>query len=255
MDHKLVACSNIGTLKAQRPQFPDNLASLAGNPSTHGQECSLDQGPPKREEGGATLDQARSTPPRRIAGIPRILANWMPTLQRRGMLGSDRRRFHPPVCHRLPAPWLVLRILLAGTAPASCSSRLLAQHNIASADKWNRVTQYLFLRMSSLKQETPPRCYSGRSKVSSFYCTLCSSIIIMERIARVVLPGIPNHITQRGVRSMDIFFSDADRHDYLVLLQEHGKAHGLSFLAWCLMSNHARLLVIAEHSNSLAKDT
>lgn len=75
----------------------------------------------------------------------------------------------------------------------------------------------------------------------------------MARIARVVLPGIPHHVTQRGVRSMDIFFSDADRHDYLKLLQEHGKAHGFSFLAWCLMSNHVHLIVIPGHTDSLAK--
>jgi len=75
----------------------------------------------------------------------------------------------------------------------------------------------------------------------------------MARIARVVLPRIPHHITQRGVRSMDIFFSDAERHDYSKMLQEQGEKHGLTFLAWCLMSNHVHLIVIPEHVNSLAK--
>ena len=37
----------------------------------------------------------------------------------------------------------------------------------------------------------------------------------MPRISRVVLEGYPHHITQRGVRSMDIFFSDEDRHYYI----------------------------------------
>ena len=75
----------------------------------------------------------------------------------------------------------------------------------------------------------------------------------MARIARVVLPGIPHHIMQRGVRSMDIFFSDADRRDYLKMLQEQGEKHGLTFLAWCLMSNHVHLIVIPEHVRSFAK--
>ena len=33
----------------------------------------------------------------------------------------------------------------------------------------------------------------------------------MARLARVVLPGVPHHVTQRGVRSMEIFSSDKDR--------------------------------------------
>jgi putative transposase len=42
----------------------------------------------------------------------------------------------------------------------------------------------------------------------------------MPRIARVVVPGHPHHITQRGVRRMDFFFSDEDRRAYLELLAE-----------------------------------
>ena len=30
----------------------------------------------------------------------------------------------------------------------------------------------------------------------------------MPRIARVVVPGTPHHVTQRGVRRMDVFFCD-----------------------------------------------
>jgi len=44
--------------------------------------------------------------------------------------------------------------------------------------------------------------------------------IIMARIARVVLPGYPHHITQRGVRSMPVFFSNDDRHEYMHHLNE-----------------------------------
>ena len=32
----------------------------------------------------------------------------------------------------------------------------------------------------------------------------------MGRIARVVLPGYPHHVTQRGVRSLDMFGGDTD---------------------------------------------
>ena len=32
----------------------------------------------------------------------------------------------------------------------------------------------------------------------------------MARLSRVVLPKVPHHVTQRGVRSMNIFFDDID---------------------------------------------
>ena len=62
--------------------------------------------------------------------------------------------------------------------------------------------------------------------------------IIMARIARVVLPGYPHHITQRGVRSMPIFFSNDDRHEYMHHLNEQGMRFGAQFLAYCLTTNH-----------------
>jgi putative transposase len=32
----------------------------------------------------------------------------------------------------------------------------------------------------------------------------------MARLARIVVPNIPHHVTQRGNRRRDIFFSDED---------------------------------------------
>jgi len=75
----------------------------------------------------------------------------------------------------------------------------------------------------------------------------------MARIARVVIPGMPHHIVQRGVRGMNVFFSDADRYSYLDLLSEYGKRFGVSFLAWCLMTNHIHLIAVPEDKSSLAR--
>jgi putative transposase len=75
----------------------------------------------------------------------------------------------------------------------------------------------------------------------------------MARIARVVLPGIPHHVVQRGVRSQRLFFSDPDRGEYLRLLAEQGRRYGLLYVAWCLMPNHVHLIVIPETETSLAK--
>ena len=75
----------------------------------------------------------------------------------------------------------------------------------------------------------------------------------MPRIARVVVPGCPHHITQRGVRRMNVFFTDDDRAAYLNLLARHGEEYGIRFLAWCLMSNYVHLIAVPQEESSLAK--
>jgi REP-associated tyrosine transposase len=75
----------------------------------------------------------------------------------------------------------------------------------------------------------------------------------MARLSRLVIPGYPHHVTQRGVRSIDIFSSDDDRHAYLQLMAEEAERSGVSFLAWCLMDNHVHLIVIPEEETSLAR--
>jgi len=53
----------------------------------------------------------------------------------------------------------------------------------------------------------------------------------MARIARVVVPGIPYHITHRGNRRAAVFFSDDDRQYYLALLAEQAAINGLQIWA------------------------
>jgi len=74
----------------------------------------------------------------------------------------------------------------------------------------------------------------------------------MARIARVVVPGIPHHVVQRGVRGMSVFFSDADRTEYLKQLSEQGLRFGIEYIAWCLMPNHVHLVAVPEEEKSLA---
>jgi putative transposase len=75
----------------------------------------------------------------------------------------------------------------------------------------------------------------------------------MARIARIVVPGSPHHVVQRGVRSMDIFRDDGDRKHYLDLLSDFGKRHGVQFWAWCLMTNHVHLVAVPAAEDSLAR--
>jgi putative transposase len=75
----------------------------------------------------------------------------------------------------------------------------------------------------------------------------------MARIARLVIPQCPHHITHRGNHHDDIFFTPQDRGLYLSLLKAHSEKFQLDILAWCLMSNHIHLVAIPENENSLAK--
>ena len=66
----------------------------------------------------------------------------------------------------------------------------------------------------------------------------------MARLARVVIPDVPHHVTQRGNRRMPIFFCNADRTEYLRLIAAACGANGTRCLAWCLMDNHVHLILI-----------
>jgi hypothetical protein len=57
----------------------------------------------------------------------------------------------------------------------------------------------------------------------------------MPRLARVVVPGLPHHVVQRGNRRQDVFFSDADREAYLAFVRDACEKFGVRVRDWCLM--------------------
>ena len=65
-------------------------------------------------------------------------------------------------------------------------------------------------------------------------------------MARVVIPGCPHHVTQRGNRREDVFFTAADHERYLGLLADYAEKHGLAVQAHCLMTNHVHLVVVPQ---------
>ena len=73
----------------------------------------------------------------------------------------------------------------------------------------------------------------------------------MPRGPRVVVPGVPHHITQRGNRGEDVFFSDDGRYRYLSLLAQYSHMHSLDILAYCLMTNHVHLVAIPRTKDSI----
>ncbi len=74
----------------------------------------------------------------------------------------------------------------------------------------------------------------------------------MPRIARVVVPGIPHHITQRGNRRLPTFFCDNDYKRYLQIMAEQCKKWGVKIWAYCLMPNHVHLIAVPATEEALA---
>ena len=72
----------------------------------------------------------------------------------------------------------------------------------------------------------------------------------MSRMDRVEAAGLPDHITQRSVRSIAIFNDDRDRRFYLRLPAQEPERHVLRFTAWCLMTNHVHLVMVSKRGTN-----
>ncbi len=75
----------------------------------------------------------------------------------------------------------------------------------------------------------------------------------MARLKRIVVPGYPHHVTQRGVRKQTVFFDDADYKAYLDIAMALRTDSAVDVWAYCLMPNHVHMVVIPRSENSLAR--
>lgn len=75
----------------------------------------------------------------------------------------------------------------------------------------------------------------------------------MARLPRLVLPGIPYHVTQRGNRRAQTFFEDGDYELYRDLVAEAGAKAGAEIWCYCLMPNHVHLIVTPSDEDGLRR--
>jgi putative transposase len=75
----------------------------------------------------------------------------------------------------------------------------------------------------------------------------------MARLARLVIPGTPHHVTQRGNSRARTFFSDADYRLYRDLLAENCAAANVEVWAWVLMPNHVHLILVPSDEDGLRR--
>ena len=75
----------------------------------------------------------------------------------------------------------------------------------------------------------------------------------MARLARIVVPGMPHHVTQRGNRWQPTFFAEEDYAAYLELMSERCREEGVEIWAYCLMPNHVHLIAVPKREDSLRR--
>ncbi|MGJ4803643.1 transposase [Luteimonas sp. SDU82] len=75
----------------------------------------------------------------------------------------------------------------------------------------------------------------------------------MPRPPRLELPGIPLHVTQRGVNRCAIFLDDDDRHHYRRVLREATRRLAVAIHAFVLMDNHVHLLLSAGCAGAISQ--
>jgi len=75
----------------------------------------------------------------------------------------------------------------------------------------------------------------------------------MPRLSRAVFAGVPHHITQRGNRRDNVFFTEEDRLTYLDWLQGYCEKHEVDVLAYCLMTNHIHIVLVPNSADGLQR--
>ena len=75
----------------------------------------------------------------------------------------------------------------------------------------------------------------------------------MARLSRIVIPGQPQHVIQRGNNRDVVFVSDEDYYFYLEKLHNACKKHNCDLHAYVLMTNHVHLLMTPHTKEGISK--
>jgi len=75
----------------------------------------------------------------------------------------------------------------------------------------------------------------------------------MARLPRITIPGIPQHVVQRGNNRLPCFLDDGDRLRYLQLLRDALHHCDCTLHAYVLMDNHVHLLLTPKKAEGVAR--
>ena len=74
----------------------------------------------------------------------------------------------------------------------------------------------------------------------------------MARLPRLDVPGVAQHVIQRGNNRQVCFGSERDFAAYAGWLHEYGVKHEVAIHAWVFMTNHVHLLVTPENTGGVS---
>lgn len=75
----------------------------------------------------------------------------------------------------------------------------------------------------------------------------------MARRARIVIAGLPHLVMQRGAGGRQVFYTAADSQGYRARLAESCAAAAVTCLAYCLMPDHVRLVLVPSDEDGLRR--
>jgi putative transposase len=75
----------------------------------------------------------------------------------------------------------------------------------------------------------------------------------MARLSRLVIPGLPHHVTQRGNGRARTFFEETDYALYQDLFAKAAARAGCAVWAYCLMPNHVHAIVVPTDEDGLRR--
>jgi putative transposase len=75
----------------------------------------------------------------------------------------------------------------------------------------------------------------------------------MSRLPRPDLPGVAQHVVQRGNDRLPCFYDDEDRWRYLAALRHVATRYACSIHVYVLMTNHVHLLVTPRTADSVPR--
>ena len=75
----------------------------------------------------------------------------------------------------------------------------------------------------------------------------------MARLHRLNLPGIPQHVIQRGNNRHVCFYTEQDYTVYLSKLKEYSEKYHVAVHSYVLMTNHVHLLMTPEEGDGVSK--
>jgi putative transposase len=75
----------------------------------------------------------------------------------------------------------------------------------------------------------------------------------MSRLARIIVPDHPHHVTQRGNRRQPIFFAESDYALYRDILAARCRKSDVEVWSYCLMPNHLHLIMVPRSPDGMAR--